>query len=402
MQYREGKHGEKLSVLGYGCMRFTRKGASIDLDKAEKEILRAYEGGVNYYDTAYIYPGSEAALGEILSRNGIRDKVYIATKLPQYMISSRAAIDRLFNEELSRLKTDHVDFYLMHHLSDIAQWDRLKDMGILDWIQEKKSNGQVTNIGFSYHGNSDNFLKILDDYDWDFCQIQYNYIDENSQAGVIGLKAAAEKGIPVIIMEPLRGGKLVNMLPETAKRTIAANERGWSAAQWGLRWLYNQSEVTVVLSGMNSIEMVDENVRTASDAEAGHFTEEDLALIEKVKREINAHEKIGCTGCRYCMPCPRGVDIPGIFRSWNTMYTESKFDGRRHYFQAVMLTQEPSDASRCIECGKCEKHCPQGLPIRQKLKEADKDIRPFFYKIAFNVGKRVMMRSAAKKKSKES
>ena len=153
---------------------------------------------------------------------------------------------------------------------------------------------------------------------------------------------------------------------------------------------------------MNSIEMVDENVRTASDAEAGHFTEEDLALIEKVKREINAHEKIGCTGCRYCMPCPRGVDIPGIFRSWNTMYTESKFDGRRHYFQAVMLTQEPSDASRCIECGKCEKHCPQGLPIRQKLKEADKDIRPFFYKIAFNVGKRVMMRSAAKKKSKES
>ena len=394
MQYREGKHGEKLSVLGYGCMRFTRKGTSIDLEKAEKEILRAYEGGVNYYDTAYIYPGSEVALGEILKRNNIRDKVYIATKLPQYLISSNKAIDKYFEEELSRLQTDHIDFYLMHMLTDVAQWEKLKKIGILEWIEEKKRSGKISNIGFSFHGNSDNFLKILEAYDWDFCQIQYNYIDENSQAGVIGLKAAAEKGIPVIIMEPLRGGKLVNTLPESAKKTIAANERGWSAAQWGLRWLYNQSEVTVVLSGMNSLEMVDENIHTASDALAGHFKDEDYALIEKLRREINAHEKIGCTGCRYCMPCPKGVDIPGIFRCWNTMYTESKKDGRHQYFQAVAMTKTPSFASQCIECGKCEKHCPQGLPIRQKLKEADKDLRPLHYKIVLSFARKFMTRDA--------
>ncbi|MBR1582309.1 MAG: aldo/keto reductase [Spirochaetales bacterium] len=399
MQYRKGRHGEELSVLGYGCMRFTKNGASIDIGKAEKEILEAYNGGVNYYDTAYIYPGSEVALGEILQRNGIRDKVYIATKLPQYMISNRKAIDRYFNEELSRLKTDHIDFYLMHHLTDIAQWERLKDVGILQWIEEKKASKEVRNIGFSYHGNSDNFLKILNDYDWDFCQIQYNYLDENSQAGVIGLKAASDKGIPVIIMEPLRGGKLVNMLPESARKAIGDDKRGWTAAQWGLRWLYNQSEVTVVLSGMNSMEMVRENILTASEAEAGHFTEEDFSLIETVKREIKASEKIGCTGCRYCMPCPKGVDIPGIFRCWNAMYTESKMGGRSQYIQTVALTREPSFASQCIKCGKCEKHCPQGLPIREKLFEADRDLRPLPFKMAIAVGRKFMMRKARKKNS---
>ena len=397
MQYRNGRHGERLSVLGYGCMRFTRSGTSIDLEKSEKEILLAFNSGVNYYDTAYIYPGSEVALGEILERNKIRDKVFIATKLPQYMISSSKAVDKYFNEELSRLRTTYVDFYLMHHLTDIAQWQRLKGLGILDWIDRKKASGEIRNIGFSYHGNSDNFLKILEDYDWDFCQIQYNYLDENSQAGVVGLKAAAKKGIPVIIMEPLRGGKLVNLLPEKAKQAIAADKRGWSAAQWGLRWLYNQSEVTVVLSGMNSIEMVQENVKTASDARAGDFTEEDFKLIETVKREIGASEKIGCTGCRYCMPCPKGVDIPGIFRCWNTMYTESKKGGRAQFFQTVALTREPSFASQCIECGKCEKHCPQSLPIREKLKEADRDLRPLYFRIAIAFGRRFMVRKGRKK-----
>ena len=380
-------------------MRFSKNGASIDIDKAEKEILEAYEGGVNYYDTAYIYPGSEAALGEILQRNGIRDKVFIATKLPQYMIASRKAVVRYFNEELSRLRTDYVDFYLMHHLTDIAQWQRLKDVGIEEWIADKKASGEVRNIGFSYHGNSDNFLKILNDYDWDFCQIQYNYLDETSQAGVIGLKAAAEKGIPVIIMEPLRGGKLVNMLPEAAKKAIEANPRGWTAAQWGLKWLYNQGEVTVVLSGMNSIEMVRENMKTASESEVGHFTESDFGFIEELKREIKAREKIGCTGCRYCMPCPKNVDIPGIFRCWNAMYTESKRGGRSQYVQTVALTKEPSFASQCIGCGKCEKHCPQSLPIREKLKEADRDLRPLHFRLVIAVGRKFMMRQAKGKKS---
>ncbi len=397
MQYRKNKYGNDLSVLGYGCMRFTKKGNSIDIDKAEKEILAAYNAGVNYFDTAYIYPGSEVAVGEILSRNHIREKVNIATKLPQYLIGSREAIDRYFNEELSRLKTDYIDYYLMHHLTDVAMWEKLKDIGIIDWIEKNKKEGKIRNIGFSYHGNTENFLKILDDYDWDFCQIQYNYIDDVSQAGVAGLKAAAARNIPVIIMEPLRGGKLVDLLPAEAKKTIASNERGWTPAQWGFRWLYNQPEVTVVLSGMNSIEMVEENCKTASDALPGHLTDADMQLIEKVKEQIKASEKVGCTGCRYCMPCPKGVDIPGIFRAYNTMYSETKFDGRKQYFQTVALSAEPPFATQCVNCGKCEKHCPQNLPIREKLKEADKALRPFPYKVAISVARKYLFRKRKKK-----
>ena len=302
MQYRKDKYGNDLSILGFGCMRFTRKGTMIDIDKAEKEIMEAYEAGVNYYDTAYIYPGSEAALGEILERNGIREKVNIATKLPQYLIKNRQAIDKYFDEQLSRLRTDYVDYYLMHMLTDMEMWEKLKRVGILSWIEEKKKSGQIKNIGFSFHGHTDSFLKILNDYDWDFCQIQYNYMDENTQAGVKGLKAAAEKGIPVIIMEPLRGGKLINMLPDSAKRIMKESGRKWSPARWALGWLYNQPEVTVVLSGMNSVKMVEQNCKTASRIKAGSFTEEDFKVIERVKKAIHKKEKVGCTGCRYCMP----------------------------------------------------------------------------------------------------
>ena len=216
-------------------MRFTKKGGVIDINKAEKEIMAAYNAGVNYYDTAYIYPGSEAVLGEILERNKIRKNVNIATKLPQYLIRDKNAIERYFKEELSRLRTDYIDYYLMHHLTDIEMWEKLKRIGIEDWIKQKKESGQIHNIGFSYHGNSDGFVNILNSYDWDFCMIQYNYLDEVSQAGVVGLRAAAKKGIPVIIMEPLRGGKLVNMLPEKAKKLFAESEqgkkRGWTLAE---------------------------------------------------------------------------------------------------------------------------------------------------------------------------
>ena len=367
MQYRKDRKGNELSILGYGCMRFTKKGAGIDIDKAEKELMTAYNAGVNYYDTAYIYPGSEAAVGEIFERNNIRDKINIATKLPQYLIGNRAALDRYFGEELSRLRTDHVDYYLMHHLTDVAMWEKLKNVGILDWIQEKKQSGAIRNIGFSYHGNTDNFLKILEDYDWDFCQIQYNYLDEVAQAGKAGLQAAAAKGLAVMIMEPLRGGKLVN-------------------------WLYNQPEVTVVLSGMNSVEMVEANCRTASEAQAGSLTEADFQTLEKVKAAIREKEKVGCTGCRYCMPCPKGVDIPGIFRCWNTMYTESKKEGRSQFIQTVGLTREPAFASQCIRCGKCEQHCPQSIPIREKLQEADRDLRPLIYRVAIQAARAFMFR----------
>ena len=392
MQYRKDRNGQPLSVLGYGCMRFTRKAGAIDLDKAEKEILTAYRAGVNYYDTAYLYPGSESALGEILQRNGIRNKIFIATKLPQYMIHRAAAIDRYFDESLKRLRTDYIDYYLMHQFTDFAQWEKLKELGIREWIARKKQSGAIRNIGFSYHGNTDQFLQILQDYDWDFCQIQYNYLDETTQAGVDGLRAAAAKGIPVVIMEPLRGGKLVNLLPAGARKAIAAHPRGWTAAQWGLRWLYNQPEVTVVLSGMNSVEMVEENVKTASDASIGAFTDPDFALIEQIRQEIRKTEKVGCTGCRYCMPCPQGVDIPGAFRCYNAMYAETKGAGRFQYAQTVGMTREPAFASQCIECGKCEKHCPQGIPIREKLKEADRALRPFPYRIAIAIVRKYMFR----------
>ena len=394
MQYRKDRKGNELSILGYGCMRFTRKGSGLDIAKAEKELLTAYQAGVNYYDTAYIYPGSEAALGEIFERNHIREKINLATKLPQYLIGNRAALDRYFNEELSRLRTDYVDYYLMHHLTDVAMWEKLKKVGILDWIEEKKQSGAIRNIGFSYHGNTENFLKILNDYNWDFCQIQYNYLDEVAQAGKAGLQAAAAKGLAVMIMEPLRGGKLVNMLPEAAKQAMKDSSRSWSPAEWGLRWLYNQPEVTVVLSGMNSVEMVEANCRTASEAGADAFTEADFETLERVKHAIRAKEKVGCTGCRYCMPCPKGVDIPGIFRCYNTMFSESKSAGRSQFIQTVGLTKIPAFASQCIRCGKCEQHCPQSIPIRDKLQEADRALRPLPYKIAIRAARAFMFRKS--------
>ncbi len=401
MKYRKDKYGRELSMLGFGCMRFAKKGAGIDLEKAERQLLAAYKNGVNYYDTAYIYPGSEAAVGEIFERNKLREKVNIATKLPQYLVKNRAGLDKYFKEQLSRLRTSYIDYYLMHHLTDIAMWEKLKAVGVLDWIEEKKKSGEIRNIGFSYHGSTDGFLKILNDYDWDMCQIQYNYFDEHSQAGAAGLKAAGEKGIPVVIMEPLRGGKLVNMLPDSAKTVMKKSGRDWSPAEWSFRWLYNQPEVTVVLSGMNTMEMVEENCRTASEAEAGAFTPADFETIRRVSEKIREKEKVGCTGCRYCMPCPKGVDIPGAFRCYNAMFIESKSEGRWQYAQTVGLTKTPAFGTQCVGCGKCEQHCPQGLPIRKLLKEADKALRPLPYRIGINAARKFMLRQAGKKSRAE-
>ena len=380
MQYRNNKYGEPVSVLGYGCMRFSRKGAMIDFDKADRELMDAYKRGVNYFDTAYIYPGSEDTLGRFLEKHSLRDKVNIATKMPQYLVRKADAFDRYFDEELKRLRTDHIDYYLMHMFTDPEEWENLKRLGILSWVEEKKKAGAIRNFGFSYHGNTTMFLKILNDYDWDFCQIQYNYLDETSQAGRIGLETAYAKGIPVIIMEPLRGGRLVNMLPDKAKKLIADNEKHRSPAEWGLRWLWDQPGVTCVLSGMNSLDMVRENCRIAATSCAGEFTDEDFELIRRVKEAINSSMKIGCTGCNYCMPCPKGVDIPATFRAWNRMYTENKRGARHEYVQTVGLRKEPAFASQCIKCGKCEKHCPQNLPIRESLAKADRDLLPPYYR----------------------
>ena len=391
MKYRPDRYGNQISQLGYGCMRFTKKGNSIDYEKAEKEVLLAVEKGVNYFDTAYLYPGSEECLGRILDENKCRDKVYIATKLPQYITRSSAAIDKTFNEELSRLRTDYIDYYLMHMFTDISEWEHLKALGIEDWIKRQKAEGHIRNIGFSYHGETEMFLKILDVYDWDFCQIQYNYLDEHSQAGRRGLQAAAAKGIPVIIMEPLRGGKLVN-LPDKAKQALAADSKGYTPAELGLRWLWDQPEVTCVLSGMNSEEMVNENIRIASEAEPGQLTEEDLNIVEQIKGIIREREKVGCTGCRYCMPCPKGVDIPSNFYYYNLMYMEKKSSARFEFAQNMALRKETGFASQCIGCGKCEQHCPQNIPIREKLKEADKNLRPLPYKLGIGAARKFIIR----------
>ena len=391
MKYRPDRYGNPISQLGYGCMRFTRKGGGIDYEKAEKEVLLAIEKGVNYFDTAYIYPGNEECLGWILEKNHCRDKVNIATKLPQYLLRSATAIDKTFREELSRLRTDHIDYYLMHMFTDYAEWVRLQNLGIEQWIARQKEEGRIRYIGFSYHGDTEMFLKILDAYDWDFCQIQYNYLDEHTQAGRTGLQAAAKKGIPVIIMEPLRGGKLVN-LPEQAKQVLASHGKGYTPAELGLRWLWNQPEVTCVLSGMNSEEMVNENIRIASDAEPGHLTEEDMEIVAQIRQIIRQREKVGCTGCRYCMPCPKGVDIPGNFHYYNLMYMEKKSSARKEFARNMGLRKEPGFATQCVGCGLCEKHCPQHLPIRQKLKEADRDLRPLPYKIGIQVARKIMSR----------
>ena len=391
MKYRLDRYGNQISQLGYGCLRFTKKGNSIDYEKAEKEVLLAIEQGVNYFDTAYIYPGSEECLGRILDENKCRDRVYLATKLPQYIIRSSAAIDKTFQEELSRLRTDYIDYYLMHMLTDYAEWEHLKELGIEQWIARQKAEGRIRQIGFSYHGETEMFLKILDAYDWDFCQIQYNYLDEYTQAGRKGLQAAAKKGIPVIIMEPLRGGKLVT-LPDKAREVLASDRKGYTAAELGLRWLWDQPEVTCVLSGMNSAEMINENIRVASEAEPGHLTPEDMQTVAQIKNIIREREKVGCTGCRYCMPCPKGVDIPGNFYYYNLMYMEKKSSARREFAKNMGLRKEPVFASQCVGCGLCEKHCPQHIKIREQLKEADRNLRPLPYRLGIHVARKIILR----------
>ena len=382
MKYRELNNKDKLSVLGFGCMRFPKKGNGFDADEIEREIRYAIESGVNYYDTAYLYPGNEEVFGKVLEKIGARDKINIATKMPNYFMKSPEEADKRFHEQLARLRTDHVDYYLMHMLPDEKTWRELCNRGIDKWLEEKKKEGLIRRIGFSYHGSSEMFIKILHAYEWEFAQIQYNYLDENSQAGVKGLKEAASMHIPVIIMEPLRGGRLVNAIPEKARETIRTKTPGWSPAEFGLRWLWNQPEVTTVLSGMNSMEMVKENIRIASETEEGALTEEDMRTYAEVIDEIESKIKVRCTGCGYCMPCPAGVDIPGCFSTYNTSYNEGYFNGIREYFMCTAMKSEKSMASQCRKCGKCEVHCPQGIKIREELSRVKNRFENPIFKLA--------------------
>ena len=381
MNYRLDKYGNKISILGFGCMRFAQKNGKIDMDQTERQIMTAFHAGVNYFDTAYIYSGSEVAIGNIFAKHNIRTKINIATKLPHYLIKNEAKLESLFKEQLKRLQTDYIDYYLMHMLNDIETWNHLKELGIEEWISKKKEIGSIRQIGFSYHGNSHMFCQLLDAYDWDFCQIQYNYLDENSQAGRKGLQYAYAKGIPVIIMEPLRGGKLVNRLPREALTIFADYKIKYTPAQWAFRWLWNQPEVTCVLSGMNSEKMVQDNIQTASTVTIGELGPNEEEMLAQVVKAIHEKMRVGCTGCGYCMPCPKNVDIPGTFSAYNRRYAEGKFSGFFDYFMCTALRKNSTSASNCIECGKCELHCPQHIAIRKELKNARKELEGPLYGI---------------------
>lgn len=382
MHYRTNeRNNDQLSILGYGCMRYTKNGNTIDQEKAEREMKIALDAGVNYFDTAYLYPGCEVCLGKFVKKEQCREKIRIATKLPHYLIKKREDFDRYFTEQLTRLQTDYVDYYLMHMLNDVNSFRRLCDLGLQEWIEGKRKTGQIRNIGFSFHGGTIAFKELLDAYDWDFCQIQYNYMDEHSQAGVDGLRYAHEKGLPVIIMEPLRGGRLVNGLPEDAKGEFEKAIPGRTPAEWGLRWIWNQKEPTVVLSGMNSTEQVRENCRIASEAEIGELSQEDLEIYARVLELIHKKIKVGCTGCGYCQPCPKGVDIPTCFSVYNASYADSYWNAFKEYMMCTTLRKVRTNAGLCVKCGKCEQHCPQSLSIREELVNVKKRFEHPVYKI---------------------
>jgi predicted aldo/keto reductase-like oxidoreductase len=385
MQYRiDKKSGNKLSVLGMGCMRFKRTLAGIDQKKADALIMAAVEKGVNYFDTAWMYPGSEESLGAALEKNGVRDKVFIASKLPIILVKKPEDFDRFFNEELKRLRTDHIDYYLMHMLTDLDSWKSLAALGIEVWIDSKKKSGQIRQIGFSFHGSEGEFYKILEAYPWEFCQIQYNYSDENFQAGVRGLKKASES-MPVIIMEPLLGGKLAGGLPKAAQEIFQSfsksknekTDKKLSPAAWGLKWLWNQNETAVVLSGMSEISQVEENAAIADTSPAASLSAGELDVYRRVREVFNASYKIHCTACGYCMPCPRNVNIPGCFAAYNHSFSIGWVGGMKQYITGTAVTSAKSGvASNCVSCGKCEGHCPQKIPIRSCLKAVRKRMEP--------------------------
>jgi predicted aldo/keto reductase-like oxidoreductase len=385
MQYREDKvSGNKLSILGLGCMRFP-----MSASETERLILAAIDGGVNYFDTAYIYPGSEETLGAILDRNGKRGSVFIATKLPLVSCKGPEDFDRFFNAQLARLRTGYIDYYLMHMVTGSAQWEQFRAWGIEQWIAEKKRAGLIRRIGFSFHGSRGEFLKVLDAYPWEFCQIQYNYSNENYQAGRDGLAAASAKGLPVIIMEPLLGGKLATGLPAEAKALFTKADPSLSPAARALLWLWNQGEVTCVLSGMSSAAQAEENIRTA--AAARPLSEAELALYGEAVAIFNRAYKIHCTGCNYCMPCPKGVNIPGCFAAYNTSFAQGFVTGVQQYMTSTNAAgAHPAGPRLCVRCGLCEQHCPQHLPIRKHLGQTAARLESLPVRAGIAIAKRFM------------
>ncbi|MCL1804668.1 MAG: aldo/keto reductase [Clostridiales bacterium] len=380
MEYRiNPNNGDKLSALGFGCMRFTRGlNLKVDVAKAEPLVLSAIEGGVNYFDTAYIYFGSEEALGEILHRNDVRDKIFLATKLPYQQCKGYEDFGRLFQTQLERLKTTYFDYYLIHNISDLSAWDVLRGLGIERWIEEQKAEGRIRQIGFSFHGPQNSFFDLLDAYPWDFCQIQYNYLNEHYQAGRAGLQRAGEKGIPVVVMEPLLGGKLAAGLPKKAARLFRDADSGRSPAAWALRWLWDQPEVTVVLSGMNAAPQLEDNLLAAGSAAPGVVTEAEAAVYAAVKSVYQETDKLPCTGCNYCMPCPNQVNIPGCFAAYNTSYAAGYGAGIQQYITGTGANRPDKGHTgrKCVKCGACEERCPQRIGIMAALETVTRRMEP--------------------------
>jgi len=374
------KTGDRLSILGFGYMRLPsgKGGTGIDEERAIRQLRSAIDRGINYVDTAPAYHlgKSETILGRALE-DGYRDKVRIATKLPPWSVRSREDMDRILDGQLAALKTDHIDYYLLHSLQP-ESFLRLKNLGVLEFLDTAKKDGRIVNAGFSTHTTLPAFREIVDAYDWTFCQIQYNYLDEQNQAGTEGLRYAHEKNLAVMVMEPLRGGNLGGRVPGELQAIWDGAVVKRSPAAWGLRWVWNHPEVTVVLSGMNDEAHIDENLRTADEGYPGSLTAEELSRIGQVRDVYRRLMKIGCTGCSYCMPCPAGVDIPGCFSLYNDHYL---FPGNRmakfQYFgRHGGLMGGISYAGLCRGCGKCEKACPQHLPIRALLSDVSRELEP--------------------------
>ncbi|MDO9491782.1 aldo/keto reductase [Acetobacterium sp.] len=376
MLYRKfGKTNEEVSVLGFGCMRLpVIDGVQnhIDDGKAIEMLRYAIDHGVNYIDTAYPYHGtgfdkggeSELFVARAL-KNGYRERVKIATKLPSWLIQSRADMERLLDEQLKRLETDTIDFYLLHGLNR-GFWQNLKNLGAFEFLDQAIKDGKIKHAGFSFHDDFDLFVEIVDAYDWSFCQIQYNYLDENYQAGKKGLEYAAGKGMGITIMEPIRGGSLVDKLPTEILEAWNQAPIKRTPAQWALRWVMNHPEVSVVLSGMTTMDQVVDNINTANEGAANSLTNEELALVDFAKKTITEKMKVNCTNCRYCMPCPSGVDIPGHFALYNNAFLFDALPRAKGLYQ-TMFPQD-AKASNCVECGKCEEHCPQNIAIIEELK----------------------------------
>ncbi len=401
MQYREvPKNGDKLSVLGYGCMRLPVRMQSINHKLAGQQILYALDQGVNYFDTAVPYHNgkSEPFLGKVFSSNGYREKVKIATKLPHWRTHSKQDMDRILDEQLSKLKTDRIDYYLVHGING-ELWEKARENGVIEFLDDALKMGKIVNAGFSFHGLAEEFNGIVDDYDWTFCQIQYNFLDTENQAGTAGLKYAASKDMAVMIMEPLRGGNLAKTPPSSVQGVWAKADQKKTPVEWSLSWIWNHPEVTVILSGMNDDDHINQNLALAEKALPNSFSEKELSLVDEAAAEFRKVMKVGCTGCQYCMPCPAGVNIPSCFETYNSRHVFKDKMAKMMYlfFNGGIVTDKPSLASMCVQCEKCLEKCPQHLPIPDLLKDVQEDMEGFMAKpLIWLIGRTMKVRKKKK------